>query len=148
MLASKWRTTTSTRSKRYAHRMAGRSHRSRWNQRDLCGTTAHTTSTATTTTIHSGVFRGVMACWGRVGCAFQAADAAPTCSLCMSTSISSSEHWKPLQHEDEYHHGCGGHRQNRRIAWVNSHQWSTAPPYADVKREASVALAENSYAHR
>ena len=51
----------------------------------------------------------------------------------------SSEHWQPLPHEVEYHRGCGGHRQNRRIARVNSHQWSTAPPYADVKREASAA---------
>ena len=60
----------------------------------------------------------------------------------------SSEHWQPLPHEVEYHRGCGGHRQNRRIARVNSHQWSTAPPYADVKREASAARVENSYAHR
>ena len=56
-LATKWRTTKATRSKHYAHRMAGRSHRSRWNQWDYHGTTAHTTVHCNDNDYtHSGVF--------------------------------------------------------------------------------------------
>ena len=153
-LASKWRTTKATRSKHYAHRMAGRSHRSRWNQWDYHGTTAHTTVHCNDNDYtHSGVFLCGEGLGMKSGMCFAGTRRrvhlfAVHVDINFNANHVSSEHWQPLPHEVEYHRGCGGHRQNRRIARVNSHQWSTAPPYADVKREASAARVENSYAHR